>query len=233
MIQAIGNKLTVLDFGELVLVVTRDGKLIVAPKKSDKHLTINVGGRSGILDVHVTTQGVTSVHESLGGLRSADLASIFEAVVDDLKPELPSIVRRVIRRVRFGWLRHHGILVFPFLFEEEQLLGLGTVQGRRWTAVEGLFAERLAQPLSRDQVERSSANAFLLYKRGARDETPYGALFKLPMDDGTFRFCWFRSGVVICELVNLWRRYEPVVRPRLIAGKSVEEAIAEALANTP
>jgi hypothetical protein len=215
---------TIFDFGSVVLAFTPTGKMILVPKDDTRHLTVNLGGRSGILDGHLTDRGAGTVHESLGGLRVGDLEELLQRAQPTIDRNLERLVRRTLRRVRFGWLGHYGIYAFPFVMNEDALLGFGTRRGRRWTIDQVRFAEQFMRPLTRAEVDASTSAAFLLSKRGDTSEI-YGALFKIPLSGGNCGYFWFKSDQLWNEILSLWRCYEPLVRPHLLTGGEVMAAV--------
>jgi len=217
-----------MDFGLFVLAFQPSGKVIIASKNSPRHLTLQFGGKSGVLDAHLT-EG--DRHEPLGGIRGIDLGELVDEARPTLERNLERLVRRVFRRVRLGWLAHHGILAFPLIVSEAALLGLGRRRGRRWKIDPDVFAHQLVQPLSQEQLRSSPEVAFLLFRRHRDSQVPYGALFKFAESDGRSRYAWFRSDRLLLEMWGLWRKYEPLVRRRLIGPSEIAEAIGQALAN--
>jgi hypothetical protein len=160
----------------------------------------------------------------LGGLWVSDLADLLRRAQPTIERNLDRLIRRTVRRVRFGWLGHHGIYAFPCVLDERALFQFGTRRGRRWTIDQARVAEQFARPLTRAEVDASPSAAFLLFKRGSTSGI-YGALFKVAGPSGRFRYCWFRSDRLGNEILKLWRCYEPLVRPRLLTAGEVEAAI--------
>lgn len=216
-----------LDFGPFVLILTRDGKVVLAPKGEPKHATIHFGGKSGVIDAHVTTQGETPEHEPLGGLRVADLDELLNRIQPTLERNMRRLMRRVLRPVRFGWLRHMGILALPFPLDNQTMLSLGKRRGRRWKLDQQLFAEHVGRPLCRADFECAASPAALLVSRRDASNGIYGAVFRIEFPDGRVRFCWFKSSDLLRELGALWRHYEPAVRPHLLGPEQMRELLSK------
>ena len=115
------------------------------------------------------------------------------------------------------------------MLDESSLLALGTRRGRRWKIDQARFAEPFARPLTRAEVEAWAGVAFMLFKRGD-SSCPYGALFKIAEPDGRFRYCWFKSSRIWDELCRLWRKYQPLIQPRLLGPSEVTAAIGQSRA---
>jgi hypothetical protein len=218
---------TALDFGPFVVEFARSGKIVLLAKEhGGKHLTINLGGRSGILEAHLTNPGAADPHTPLGGIRTSDLTLLLEKASPSIEENLLILARRTMRQVRFGWLRHHGIYVLPFWPGGSRLEEIGTRHGKRLKIAETRFLERFGRPLGKSEVRRAPDAAFWLYRAGTPSDQPYGALFKYTDDRGGVRFLWFKTARVVGELWKLWRAYEPVVRGVLLGPTEVAEAIA-------
>lgn len=216
----------ILDFGPVVLIFTRDEKVIVQVKGESKHLTIHLGGRSGVLDAHLTDGGEHPSHRTLGGLRLTDLGAALEQAQPTLERILERLIRRTIRRVRFGWLRHQGLLAFrTWPSGPEGLYELGHRRGRRWRVDLDLVSRHFAGPLTRLEVEASTTVAYFLIRRGAVSDLPYGILFKLPFPDGSVHYCWVKTSRMLAEIEKLWIGYRPLVEKYLLTPDEALSAI--------
>lgn len=218
----------VLDFGPFVLILTRDGKVVLAPKDQPTHATIHFGGSSGIIDAHVTTQGPAPTHDPLGGLRVGDLDELLNRIQPTFERNMERLMRRVVRPVRFGWLRHKGILALPFPMDDQTMLSLGRRRGRRWKLDQQRFAEHFGSPLCRTEFESGSSPAALLARRRDMSSGIYGAVFRIPFPDGRVRFCWFKASDLLRELEALWRHYGPAIRPHLLGPDQMREVKSSA-----
>jgi len=209
------------DFGLIRLVIKNSGKIIFAPRNGERHATINLGGRSGILDAHLSQNRANGTRESLGGVRARDLETLASRHGDRAERHIRWFIRRAVRPVRFGWVGHHGMLPVPLPFDEQEFLALGEQDGSSWRVSVEKIAAKFNRSVTRAEAEREGHRAFLLFKRGE----VVGALFRVPLSDGRSRYCWLSMRQLRRIAGRYWARYGPFLQPLFLTGDEVVSVI--------
>lgn len=208
------DHLQLLDFNTLILGFTDSGKVLLIDKSaSGRHLTVQPGHASGILDVHLTEPKAGAPSRTLFAIRRDDLAQVCEQILPTFEADLLALVRRIVRRVRPGWLWHHGIYVLPFGYlGPDDLSELGTITGRRWKMNPERFTQRFARPLRRSELDAAPDGPFLLFNRRRNDGAAYGVLIKTTENERVYYF-WFKSSRLMAEMQKFWRHLAPHLKP--------------------
>jgi hypothetical protein len=215
-------------FGPFELHFGIDKLVILDSRENDgRHLTIHFGGKSGIVDAHITEPAAKS-HRTLGGIAQSDLESLLSSVGPRAEGYFLELMGRILRPVRFGWLEHRGLLTFPpTLYEPEGLLTLGERRGKRWDFDRVRLEEFFRHNLRRADLMLQPDAAYVLYLRRRRSLDPYGMLLKFTDDHGCLRFFWFRFSNLLGELDKLWRIHSPHILSLLKLPDEVAAAIQE------
>src|SRR5580692_2788304 len=74
--------------------------------KPGAHVTFNFGGKSGIIDVHKTSETVLGDRQTLYAIRSEDLPLLLTEIAAQFPLER---FLSLVRPLRVGWLHHHHI----------------------------------------------------------------------------------------------------------------------------
>src|SRR3989442_13943070 len=97
----------------LNIATTGAGKIVFSSGKTPGvHYTINLGGKSGVFDVHKTTEVPERSYETLGACKPEEFIAALEPVALKLVGELHT----ALRPLRLGWLHHNHIDIFSGLF---------------------------------------------------------------------------------------------------------------------
>jgi len=182
------------------------GKVLLIPQGSGIHYTLHPGDKSGVIDVHKTSE-----HDVSGN--SGRYETLFKIPKRELVPALSKIGEspfvefiRMLRPIRLGWIarNHLCILAFP---TDTELDGISEIK----IDPHSPDSERLVQRWFRnpefiDEIFDMPNIAFLLFKSRQRATLPYGIMFKFPDSKGRLR--WIRSR----DLRRWSRKMEAVYR---------------------
>jgi hypothetical protein len=178
------------------------------------------------MDVHVTEPGAEKPHRTLLAMRTDRLEELVSRALPAVDGFLRDLVRKTFRRVRPGWLRHHGIFVVPFLPQGPGgLESMGSRKGSRWVLDHGRLAAAFAQPLDRRDLRAVPDGPFYLFRRGNEPLVPYGVLFKETDESGRAYFFWFKTSRMMAELTIAWKRVQPEVLPYLLDPSEIQSAL--------
>ncbi len=110
------SKIRRVKMGAVNIAMTGAGKIVFSSKTiPDVHYTVNLGGKSGVFDIHKTTVGKDgNTYETIGAARPEDLIVSLEPVTAQLVSEL--LAAR--RPLKLGWLHHNYIGIVSGLFPD-------------------------------------------------------------------------------------------------------------------
>lgn len=207
----------VLDLGFFVVEFTLSGKIVFAAKDgSGTHVTFHPGGASGVADLHVTRPGAQDPRETLYAMSHASLAALGETLPPKFEALIERIIRRTCRKVRAGWLRHHGILTLPMVpTGPEGLLALGRRRGKRFELDPLRLETSIEEAMRGFDLGAAADGPYLLFLGSQSSEVPYGALVKFTDERGRPRFVWFKTSMLIAELSRIWAELRPEIESRL------------------
>lgn len=175
-----------------ILKVLPSGKVLLIAQGSGVHYTLHPGHKSGVIDVHKTTERVVSGdsgrYETLLAIPKEELVCRLSQIGEAPFVEFLSL----FRPIRLGWIARNdlGIVAFP---TDAQLDGVTEIKIRP----DSLESERLLRgwfqvPEFIDDIFDMPNTAFLLFKSRARADSPYGIMFKFPGAEGRFLLKWIR-----------------------------------------
>jgi len=221
------------DFGPFALVLARSGKILFIAKEevsghknaTGAHFTLNLGGKSGIVDAHLTDPTAAQSHRTLFAIDQTHLDELLSQAATHMDGFLRALVRRTVRRVRPGWLGHHGMLILPLWTAEADWEALGKRVRKKWKLDQQLMRERLVRGLGRDDLLAAKDGPFLLFRGRQSGSEIYGVVFKETDECGRVHLFWFKSSRMITELESAWRQIEPTVRGHLMDPKALREAL--------
>ncbi len=97
-----------LRLGDIGLAANSQTKKLVIYSQANRgrHVTLNLGGKSGIIDMHVTEELGDRLHETLIAIKSRDLPSLCDELGRQVPPER---FFALLRPLRLGWLHHRHI----------------------------------------------------------------------------------------------------------------------------
>ena len=110
------SKIRRVKMGAVNIAMTGAGKIVFSSKTiPDVHYTVNLGGKSGVFDIHKTTVGKDgNTYETIGAARLEELIVSLGPVTAQLVSEL--LAAR--RRLKLGWLHHNYIGIVSGLFPD-------------------------------------------------------------------------------------------------------------------
>lgn len=207
----------VLDLGFFVVEFALSGKIVFASKDgSGTHLTYHPGGASGVADLHVTRPGANDAHQTLYAMSHASLAALGVSLPAKFEALMERIIRRTCRKVRVGWLRHHGILALPMVPQgSEGLLPLGRRRGKRFELDPSRLEASIEETMREFDLGTAADGPYLLFLRSQSSEVPYGALVKFRDERNRPKFVWFKTSTLIAELTRMWAELRPEIEAKL------------------
>lgn len=195
----------------LTLKLLPSGKLLLIPQGRGFHYTLHPGHKSGIIDIHRTSEQIespdTARHETLAAIPKEELVrSLREIGIAPLAELL-----KLFRPIRIGWIARNRLCVVAFP-TDEQLDGVREIKIDPNSAASVELLECWFQiPEFIDDIFDMPNAAFLLFNTRSRAESPCGILFKLRQPEGRFLLRWIRSR----DLRRWSRRMESIYLPAL------------------
>ncbi len=193
---------------ETFAVELRSGKIILTPKdKGDTHYTVNLDGKSGIIDVHETSRDAAgnSRHKTIFALKKSDLGPFIQEISSVALP----IYGRLYRRLRLGWLAHRNIGVITVIPTDQELAVLTEKRRKGRLRFKENAAESITQaPEFLEEIWEWPDRVFGLVasKRGIPKLVGFG--YKVTDTTGSIHLFWIKKK----ELVTTMSRIEAQVR---------------------
>jgi hypothetical protein len=170
-----------------------DGKIMASLKdQKDIHYTLMLNGRSGIIDVHITSldeQGERS-DKTLFAMKKTDLESCLQEIGMFALPTLGEL----LRPLRLGWLAHRNIGVIMGLFPTDQEIMAATVKKKgKLRFVENALESNIHAPEFLEEIWDVQDRVFSLFasKRGA--SKLFGIGFKFTDSKGNACTAWIKK----------------------------------------
>lgn len=169
---------------------------IVKARGINRHFTLHLGGKSGAIDLHETTDDDTGQkqHRTLFAIRADELQGALQGF-EDIVPDLLGL----IRPLKLGWLKHRGIGIARGIMpvSEEDFLAVTRRRKRRLSIDQQLYEANIVVPEYLEDVYDFPDGNFSLVRRG--NHVGFG--FKRTEEDGTVRLLWVK-----------WRDMESLLR---------------------
>ncbi len=198
-----------LDLGEVTIVFLKD-KIVIAPAGSPKHYTLHAGTNSGEIDIHETTvDGSVKSWETLFTITRDNLALMMQ----ELAPGLLASHRKLIHRLRPGWMIRTGIGAVLGLVPSDAALAAVTKRGpkRKLLFDQAKYAASIVIPEFIDDLyDLRDGEAFTLIDWRKKPEQRVGTGFKIRRADGRPGLVWIPDRAV--------RDLQRSARPLLLAA---------------
>ena len=177
------RKFRFLDFGIVGNFRTR--KIVgFSVSKPATHFTLNMGGKSGVFDVHRTDE-MSGVHETLYAMDSSVLPSLFQEIYTKIGPEK---FLDIVRRLSIGWMHHNQIGFVTVSLPSE----LATQESDIEFDQESI-RQRVSVPLWLDEIYDVTDHPVFLFKaRRGRKPQWIGIAFKVPRPEKRDLLLWVK-----------------------------------------
>jgi len=174
-----------IEVGDLVVEQGND-KIVMLAKSSGDHYTLQVGTRSGIMDLHRTWRddnGITH-HETIFAIHHEQLTELLATFAT------PGEVLKLLRPLRVGWLARHGIGIVHGLdpTTDEQIAAVTRRRKKRLVLDEQQCQAAITVPDYLEDVYNFPDGAFSLFA-GTRK---IGIGMKSTDERGKTRLYWLR-----------------------------------------
>ena len=186
------------DLGEFAMDVRPDGKLLMLLRDgSNQHWTVHPGAKSGVLDLHKTTEakGQGQPHETVFAIKHDDLA---DALFTSVPIWLPEILK-MPRPLRLGWMWHRGItFVRGILPTREEFLKACTLNSRKRLVVDLKRLQENLRLLENPYVALALPDeVFGVVRRRRRHQRFIGYARKVKHSSGDVSFYWIKSKDIV------------------------------------
>lgn len=165
----------------------RGGKIIFIPKDgSGRHFTFQLTTKSGVMDLHETTDNGDGCHKTLFAIEKNELSRMLAG----LKPMGREFIG-LFRRLRVGWLNHHHIGIargFNPVTDDEIARVTRVLRKKRLTLDEDAWRANVIQPEFLDEVWDFPDGQFTLGKKSEQ----IGIGFKQTTEGGQPRLYWIK-----------------------------------------
>jgi hypothetical protein len=187
-------------------VKLRNDKVMVFPRSGDKgdHYTLHTGPHSAVLDVHETLPEKDE-HRTLFKIRHEDIG----AVLGDTAPMAEGLLR-LLRPLRLGWLKRHGICVVRGLdpASDDEIEAITVRRNGCLVIDDERLKANIFVPQYLDEVWGFPDGAFSLVHCGRK----IGIGFKKTDSGGNARLFWIK-------LLHL-KRFAAVWQPKIVDALS-------------